>query len=154
MRQVTFALQFRGSGAPVPGSDNRLRARTTATGQIWRALLDAKGVHATVEAADMTIATFESEVEIIGAGKFIESGSISYGDAGTVTFTTVGEGVIGSSPESELQRGAVIWQVTGGDGQLAGASGLITSNFTLSDKGDVVDNQVATLFVKSSRASR
>ena len=148
MRQVTFALQFKGNGAPVPGSVNRLRARTTATGQIWRSLLDAKGVHAAVEAADMTIATFESEVDITGAGTFVESGSISYGEAGKITFTTVGHGIIGPGPHPGLQRGAVIWEVTGGEGTLAGASGLITSNFTLGEKGDVVDNQVAMLFVK------
>jgi hypothetical protein len=148
MRQLTFVLQFKGSGAPVPGSDNRLRARTTATGQIFRSLLDPKGIHAVVEAADMTTAVFESEVQITGAGTFVESGSITYGAAGKVTFKTVGQGVIGPSPKTDLQRGAVIWEVTGGEGQLADASGLITSNFTLSDKGDVIDNQFALLFVK------
>jgi hypothetical protein len=41
----------------------------------------------------------------------------------------------------------VIWSITRGDGRLAGASGLITSNFTVSATGDVVDNQFVVLFL-------
>jgi hypothetical protein len=148
MKQLTFALQFKGTGAPVPGSDDRLRARTTASSQAMKAVLDAKGVQATVEPVDRTTAVFESEVRITGEGTFVESGSIAYGTAGQVAFKTVGQGIIGPSGMDDLQRGAVIWEVTGGDGQFAGATGLITSNFTLSGKGEVVDNQFAHLFVK------
>jgi hypothetical protein len=46
-----------------------------------------------------------------------------------------------------VQRGAVVWEVTGGDGRFAGASGLITSNFTFDASGQIVDNQFAVLFV-------
>lgn len=148
MKQLTFALQFKGSGAPIPGSDNRLRARTTASSQALKAVLDAKGVQATVEPMDRTAAVFESEVQITGEGTFVESGSIAYGTAGRVAFRTVGQGIIGPSGLPDLQRGAVIWEVTGGDGHFAGASGLITSNFTLDGQGEVVDNQFAQLFLK------
>jgi hypothetical protein len=65
-----------------------------------------------------------------GPGTFIESGRISYGKAGGVTFKTAGHGVLGTSGVDGLQRGAVIWEVTEGRGQFAGATGLITSNFT------------------------
>ena len=41
-----------------------------------------------------------------------------------------------------------MWRVDGGEGQFAGASGYITSNFTLSDTGDVTDNQFGVIFVK------
>jgi hypothetical protein len=37
--------------------------------------------------------------------------------------------------------------VTGGEGALAGAQGLITSNFTVGPQGEVVDNHFARLFV-------
>jgi hypothetical protein len=78
---------------------------------------------------------------------FVESGTIRYGDAGTVSFRTVGRGTIGPSPVAEVQRGAVIWEVTGGDGPLAGAQGLITSNFTVGAQGEVVDDQFARLYI-------
>jgi hypothetical protein len=48
-----------------------------------------------------------------------------------------------------LQRGAVIWEVTEGDGQLRGAQGLITSNFSVGPGGEVVDDQFARLFLPS-----
>jgi len=82
-----------------------------------------------------------------GAGTFIESGRISYGKAGGVAFKTAGHGVLGASGVDGLQRGAVIWEVTEGRGQFAGATGLITSNFTVGSKGEVVDNHYVRLFL-------
>lgn len=146
MRQLVFALQFRGSGSPVPGSTDHLRATTSAASQVLKTTLTAAGVQSTVETGGGA-ATFESEVRLTGEGTFVESGRIAYGTAGTVTFTTVGQGVLGPSELPDLQRGAVIWEVAGGDGAFRGARGLITSNFTVSAAGEVVDNQFAQLYV-------
>jgi hypothetical protein len=49
----------------------------------------------------------------------------------TAAFKTAGHGVLEASGVDGLQRGAVIWEVTEGRGQFAGATGLITSNFTV-----------------------
>jgi hypothetical protein len=84
-----------------------------------------------------------------GAGPFIESGRISYSKAAGVTFKTAGQGVLGGSVVDGLQRGAVIWEVTEGRGQFAGATGLTTSNFTVGAKGEVVDNHYVRLFLRS-----
>jgi len=147
MKELVFALEFRGSAAPVPGSDKKLQAKTSATSQTHRSVLKADGIQASVEVAGGGSASFESEVEIVGDGMFVESGSIKYGDAGKVSFKTVGRGTLGPSPVPEVQRGAVMWEVTGGEGHLAGAQGLITSNFTVGAQGEVVDDQFARLFV-------
>ena len=72
---------------------------------------------------------------------------VHIGAAGKVSFRTVGRGTLGVSPVEGMQRGAVVWEVTGGDGRLAGAHGLITSNFTVNAQGEVVDDQFARLFV-------
>jgi len=147
MKELVFALEFRGSAAPVPGSDKKLQAKTSAGSQTLRSILKADGIQATLEPAGGGSASFESEVEIVGEGMFVESGSIKYGDAGKVSFKTVGRGTLGPSPVPEVQRGAVMWEVTGGEGHLAGAQGLITSNFTVGAQGEVVDDQFARLFV-------
>jgi hypothetical protein len=147
MKELVFALEFRGSAAPVPGSDKKLQAKTSAGSQTLRSVLKADGIQASVEAAGGGSASFESEVEIVDEGMFVESGTIRYGDAGKVTFRTVGRGTLGPSPLAEVQRGAVIWEVTGGEGSLSGARGLITSNFTVGAQGEVVDDQFARLFV-------
>jgi len=147
MKELVFALEFRGSAAPVPGSDKKLQAKTSAGSQTLRSVLKAEGIQAGIESSGGGSASFESEVEIVGEGMFVESGSIRYGDAGKVSFKTVGRGTIGPSPLAGVQRGAVTWEVTGGEGRLAGAHGFITSNFTVGAQGEVVDDQFARLFI-------
>jgi hypothetical protein len=147
MKELVFPMQFKGKAHPVEGVEGKLAAKTTAAGQVLRTALAAKGVEAKVESRPGPRATFESEVQMTGAGIFIESGRISYGKAAGVTFKTVGHGVLGTSGVDGLQRGAVIWEVTEGRGQLAGATGLITSNFTVGSKGEVVDNHYVRLFL-------
>jgi hypothetical protein len=80
-----------------------------------------------------------------GADTFVESGRITYGRAAALTFRTVGQGLIGASGIEGYQRGAVIWEVTGGEGGFTGATGLITSNFSVGPKGEVVDTHVTHL---------
>src|SRR5438128_5842518 len=125
MRELVFALEFRGSAGPVPGVDGRRRARTSATSQVLRTLLRAGDVQATVEPTGEGVAILESEVLSTGGGTFVESGTISYGDG----------------------HGAVIWEVTRAEGRLAGAQGFITSNFTVGPDGQVTDNHFARLFL-------
>jgi hypothetical protein len=43
--------------------------------------------------------------------------------------------------------GGVVWTITGGDGRFAGARGLITSNFTVSAAGEVIDEHVTRLYL-------
>jgi len=147
MRELVFALQFTGSAGPVAGAEGRLRVKTAATSQTLRTTLKPDGIQAAIEGAGAGSAAFESEVQITGEGTFVESGTITYGDAGRVSFRTVGQGVLGPSGQDGLQRGAVIWEVMRGEGRLAGATGLITSNFTVGAQGEVVDDHFARFFL-------
>jgi hypothetical protein len=70
-------------------------------------------------------------------------GRISYDEAGTITFQSAGQGLLGRSGIDGVQCGAVIWEVIGGDGSFDGARGLITSSFTINAQGDVLDNHFA-----------
>ena len=149
MKELVFALQFKGKARPVEGVEGKLAAKTTAGGQVLRTTVAATGVQGKTETKPGPRATFESEVQITGNGTFVEAGRIRYGKAGQVTFKTVGQGVLGPSGMHGLQRGAVVWEVTGGAGQFASATGLITSNFTVGAKGDVVDNHYVRLFLPS-----
>jgi hypothetical protein len=94
MTELVFALQFKGKARPVEGVEGTLAAKTTAAGQVLRTALTAKGVQAKAEARPGPRATFESEVQMTGVGTFMESGRISYGKAGGVTFKTAGHGVL------------------------------------------------------------
>jgi len=147
MRELVFALEFRGSAGPVPGAEGRRRARTSATSQVLRTVFRSGDVRATVESAGDGVAILESEVQATGEGTFVESGTISYGDAGRVAFRTVGQGVTRPSAIAGLRHGAVIWEVTRGEGRLAGAQGFITSNFSVGPDGQVTDDHFVRLFL-------
>ena len=147
MRQLSFVLQFHGSAAPVAGSSQTLQAHTTATNQTFRTALGADGIQATLEAPGGGQATFTSRVVVNADGTFDETGSITYGDLGTVEFKTLGKGYMFPSGIAGVQRGGVLWEVTRGTGSFAGATGVITSNFSVASDGTVVDNQFAVLYL-------
>lgn len=147
MKEIVFALEFRGKAGPVPGSGSKRQARTTAPSQIFRTVLGADGIAARTEQLPGDIAVLESRVERFGDGSFVEDGTITYGRAGSVSFVTVGRGWVGPSPVTGQVHGGVIWTVTGGTGALAGARGLITSSFTVSADGDVVDDHFARMYL-------
>ena len=50
MRELVFALEFRGRAGPVPGVPSQRRARTTAPSQSLQTMLTTDGVQASVEA--------------------------------------------------------------------------------------------------------
>ena len=147
MREIVFALEFKGSAGPSGGSAATRRARTSAPSQTLRTLLGPDGIAAGVEAASGDEAVLDSTVERFLDGSFVEEGTITYGRLGRVSFSTVGRGTVGPSREEGWVHGAVVWVVTGGAGGLAGARGLITSNFVASAQGEVVDNQFARLYL-------
>ena len=144
-RELVFALEFRGTAGA--GADGKRRARSTAPSQSLTTVLGANGVHAETKAVDGEQAVLESVVERSPDGSFVEEGTITYGRAGSVTFATVGRGTVAPAPLPGWTSGAVMWTVTGGRGTFAGATGLITSNFTVSAQGVVVDHHVARLYL-------
>ncbi len=147
MRELVFALEFRGRGGPVPGSTTKRQARTTAPSQVLRTVVARDGVSASVEPVPGEAAVLESRVERFPDGTFVEDGTITYGPAGAVSFVTVGRGHVGPAPRAGWSHGVVVWRITGGEGGLAGAQGLITSNFTVSPEGEVTDDHFARLYL-------
>ena len=149
MRTLVFALTFRGRGTDIaPG---RRRARTTASGQLVRTVLGPAGIEVSLEPLGGDTASLEAEVELHGDGTFVEAGRIRYGAAGGVAFRTVGRGTRGPSGIPGRVAGAVVWEVTGGDGAFGGATGFITSNFSVEPGGEVVDHQLAQLLLPLPR---
>jgi hypothetical protein len=147
MRELVFALEFRGNGRPVPGSETKRVARSTAPSQTLTTVLGPAGAVVRLDAVTGESAVLESRVERFGDGTFVEDGTIAYGSAGAITFETIGRGWVGPSPLAGWVVGGVVWSVTGGQGAFAGARGLITSNFTVNAGGEVIDDQVARLYL-------
>lgn len=149
MRQILYAMQFSGQAAPVAGSANAIKATTMASSCTLTTVVGADGVSASLAPAPGGKAAFESEVTVTGDSSFLESGTIRFGDGNhRLRFSTLGQGYMGASADPKLRHGSVIWRVEGGEGQFAGANGLITSNFTISEAGEVVDRHFGVIFVR------
>ena len=149
MRQIMYNLQFRGTAVRSSAENGVLKATTSAASCVMRSVVTADGVEGSIAPAEGGLAFFESEVRILSPEAFTESGTIGFGDGDhALRFSTVGQGYLGPSADPQHMAGAVTWRVDGGEGQFEGATGLITSNFVLSEHGDVVDHQFGVIFVK------
>ena len=148
MGELIYAMQFKGKATPTNESGTTLKANTTASSCRVNSAVGPEGLYGYLGATDGGEAQFESEVNLTDKGTFQESGTISFGQKHRLRFSTIGEGHLGSSPDPKLQHGAVIWKVDGGEGQFEGASGIITSNFFVSDVGEVTDNHFGVIFLK------
>lgn len=144
MKRILYALQFTGSAAPDASGVLKVTARAQSASVRTTVGADLDAV---IEPGSGGAAEFESDVTMMGDTAFDEKGTIRFGDAGSLRFTTVGRGTVGASPEEGVTAGAVIWKVEGGDGKLSGVSGLITSNFFFNMASEVTDNQVGVLYL-------
>jgi hypothetical protein len=149
MKQIIYALQFKGHAGPSGSDPNVLAAKTTAVSSTITTSIDDDGISGVVHASAGEGAAFESKVTLTGESSFQESGAITFGGEGNwLRFSTVGQGYIGATADPKLRHGTVNWRIDSGGGQFKDAAGLITSNFTVSDTGEVIDNQFGVIFVK------
>jgi hypothetical protein len=141
MKQITYVVQFRGRAEP---DGDRL----VASSCVFVTTAGPEGVSGTRFESGEEIALFESRVMSTGSTSFVESGTICFGDTPhKLQFTTLGQGHLEQSVDPHLKHGSVVFRIEGGKGRFSRASGLITSNFTESDDGEVIDNHFATIFV-------
>src|SRR5216684_8295904 len=139
MKKIIYVLQFRGRAS----SEGDILTASSCT---FTTKLGPDGVNGSFAESDDDIATFESRVTRTGERSFVESGTICFGKScHKLRFSTLGQGYLERSVQPELKHGSVIFRVDGGEGEFANATGMITSNFTESGTGAVVDNQLAVI---------
>ncbi len=149
MKEIFFALQLRGQSAVSAEDPKLIRSTTIGVSSNIITSIDPDGVAGRVQASAGEGAACETEVVMTGEHTFTEKGVLTFGNAGhSLRFSSVGEGYIGPSPVPGVLQGAVMWRVDEGTGQFEGAQGLITSNYTVTSKGEVVDHQFGVIFVK------
>ncbi|MBA3365099.1 MAG: hypothetical protein H0U03_04845 [Actinobacteria bacterium] len=152
MRSVAFSMQFRGhSNRLSPGV---LTARATAPSSALVTEIDCDGVHGRLEAREGEEAHLECRLTFLDVVRFEEVGTISFGNGNTLRFRSAGTGTLATSADPGLRHGAAAWDVDGGAGVFAGASGRIVSNFLLSDSGELTDHQLGVLFLHGTGRSR
>ena len=148
MKQINYVIQFRGSAGPKEGQEGVLRAKSSGASATISTSVDSGGVDATIEAAAGSSASFVSDVFPNADGSFTESGTIDFGGGNSFAFSTRGSGEMGPCADPDLTHGGICWKIDSGTGIFDGATGIITSNFTVSGSGAVVDNQWGVIFLK------
>ncbi len=147
MKHVIYSMQFKGTA--VPSGEGVMKTTTSATSCSIVSVVGADGIEGKFHPAEGGLAWFESEVRLAGPHAFTETGTISFGeDDHELRFTSLGDGHMGPSADSKYSAGAVTWKVEGGTGQFDGASGHITSNFLVTEEGEVTDYQFGVIFLK------
>ena len=148
MRQLRYVLRFSGRAVPAEGTPGVIKASTSAASAAFETTVSTDGVRGTMKPVPGGEASFQSEVTLTGETSFLEAGTIAFGDGNVLRFSTVEHGYLGPSVDPDLQAGAVMWKIDGGEGQFDGASGFITSNFTLGKEGAVTDYHFGLIFLK------
>jgi hypothetical protein len=148
MRPITYSLQFRGQADELEGG---LREEARAPGGALVTSLTPEGVAGSfVWAPGDEEAYFESTLAFADDDSFEGRGTIVFARGHSLHVR--GRGQFTPSPDPNLRQGTVVWGVAGGEGQFEGATGRITSNFFLSDTGDLTDNQLGVIFANGRRA--
>jgi hypothetical protein len=107
----------------------------------------ARGALARLERELPAGVSLESEMVFADATTFRERGTIVFGPQGELHFRTLGTGHLAPSPDRGPRSGTVTWELDGGSGRFAGASGRITSTFSVTNEGEVADEQVGRIFL-------
>jgi hypothetical protein len=147
MRQLIYCMHFKGQSSPATDEPRRIRATSSATSCTVRTAVGPEGVTGSLDAVEGDLAFLEAELHLTGSHTFSGAGTITFGDQHLLRFTSTYEGHLGPSAVAQTVAGTVTWRVEGGEGQFAKAQGQITSNFTLSESGEINDYHFGVLFL-------
>ena len=138
-RQIRYQLTFEGKAAPEDEMGTRMNVEVEAILQPGAVEADVAGGAATAR----SVAVVENDEY----GGFSESGEIVFG-GGSLYYTSTGAPHLGPSPDPAIQAGHVVFKIERGTGVFMGATGFITSAFTVDENARVRDSQSAVVFVE------
>jgi hypothetical protein len=147
MPHLTYTMRFTGRATPASADGSVLKAATTAPSSVITSIVGTGGLAGAIDAVPGGEAAFASEVTFTGETSFQEVGTIVFGEGHALRFSTIGSGYLTTSPDPAIKHGTVMWRVEGGEGQFAGASGLITSNFFVGADLAITDHHFGVLFL-------
>ena len=137
---VTYALQFRGSSETPDGTGLAAHAPST----MLVSLVERDGPHGRFQNVGATEAVYR--VTLDGDGPI--GGQVDFGGGTTLELRAAERRPAAPAPRAHLRHGAALLEVMGGTGRLTGVRGWVTSNFLLSDSGDLTDTHLGLLFVQ------
>jgi hypothetical protein len=151
MAPLVYALQFRGFVTPVAA--NVLEARASAPAGAVVTTIGSDGLAGRVDARDSDEALLVARM-IVAGGRLDVQGRLLVGHDNVLWFRSLGSSRLTRTTEPELRQAAAVYEIAGGEGQFAAASGRITSNLLLSDSGDLTDTHLGVLFLTRDPSTR
>jgi hypothetical protein len=143
---LTYALEFRGE-AYDDGTGISMRASAPPCSHVTQ--LAHEGVESRFVYDDSAEEAFmESRLTLNGGGAFSAGMTLDFGHGHELHLRTVDDGRLVDSAEENLRHGTAAFEVVEGTGQFEGATGRITSNFVVSNTGELTDNQLGIVFVR------
>ena len=146
MQQLVYALQFKGGAVPESGTVFRVQEKAASAS--ITTVVNSGGLTGGFDPAAVAEATFESRVELAEDGTFDETGTISFGPTHRFHFRTKVRGWVDQSPDPSMRHGTVTFEITSGEGQFKDASGLITSNFSMTAEGEVTEHHLGVVYIR------
>lgn len=148
-RRVFYAIHFRGWALRSGLHSELLKTVGTSTVCIVTTLIQTEGIEATLQSLPGEVVCFESQLRVTGPGEYKETGRITFGDESrhSLWFSTVGFGHMTGCGEAGMTTGTASWKVEGGEGQFASAQGVVTSTFTVDDRGQRNDFHCGLIFL-------
>ncbi|HET8629300.1 MAG TPA: hypothetical protein VFL91_17905 [Thermomicrobiales bacterium] len=152
MRQILYALQFLGRATAERHRPGVLVTTAFAPSCRVTTTIGPDGVAGAVEPVAGERATCEAAVGVDAAGRAWGAATVTFGAAGhRLHLRLLGHtGLDGGAPA----RSSLVWEVERGEGQFAGAAGLIASHLVVGDAGEVVDTQIGVIALASPRGRR
>ena len=139
MNRINYSTQFTGICETSDYSDGAFKTSTMAPiGSII-----AEDGEGTVSLSTVSDAEIKSTVVLTGNGTFQQYGTITFEDSrDRLHFSTQGQGRI---EEGSEKRASATLKIDRGEGRFRNASGLIASEFSIDEFGNVTDNQVGAV---------
>ncbi len=140
MNRINYSTQFTGTCETSDYSDGAFKTSTVAPiGSIF-----AEEGEGTVSLVNSSDAEIKSTIVLTGNGTFQQYGTITFEDSrDRLHFSTHGQGRIEEIADGK-QASATL-KIDRGEGRFRDASGLISTEFSVDENGNVIDNQVGAV---------
>jgi hypothetical protein len=150
MRQLTYAMHFRGQASRSVEKATVLRTTSSGTSCRMETVVSPTGVETTLHPAEGHLAFLDYELRLTEGDAFEGEGVLTFGEEDNdhaLHFKTTYPGHLGPSALPGVMHGTVSWRVSGGAGRFESATGFIASTFTLNDAGELSDYHCGLIFV-------
>ncbi len=140
MNRINYSTQFTGTCETSDYSDGAFKTSTVAPiGSIF-----AEEGEGTVSLVNSSDAEIKSTIVLTGNGTFQQYGTITFEDSrDRLHFSTQGQGRIEESADGK--RASASLKIDRGEGRFRDASGLISTEFSVDENGNVIDSQVGAV---------